>query len=478
MSVKNKAVKGVMWNTIERFSSQGIQFVLTIVIARLLSPSDYGLIAMLSIFMAIAQTMIDSGLYNALIQKQDRTETDYNTMFYFNFVVSAIIYLLLFVSAPLIASFYEQPLLVKIIRVYCLVLVTNSLGVIQVARLTIALDFKKQMIATLSSVVVGGGLGLGMAYSGFGVWTLVFQNLIGNLTWVFVLWYYTRWRPGWEFSWTSFRSLFSFGSRLLIASMLNTLYTNMYSLVIGKYFNASTLGYFNRSYTLGQFPVQNFGNVVQKVLYPIQCKYQNDNDKFNQIFITYLRLSGFILFPLMIGLAVLSAPIITLLLTDKWLPAASLFQILCLAFMWFPTMQANVSVLDAKGRSDYHMRSEIIKKIIAVIVLLLTLPWGIKMVCCGLLFYSLIDILVVIAYSRKLTGIGYKSQMHILAPSFLASICMGSIVYLVTLHISSVNGKLVVGIISGALFYILTTWLLKFQEYKFLCSLWQKGLKI
>ncbi|MDO4165402.1 MAG: lipopolysaccharide biosynthesis protein, partial [Bacteroides sp.] len=350
MSVKNKAVKGVMWNTIERFSSQGIQFVLTIVIARLLSPSDYGLIAMLSIFMAIAQTMIDSGLYNALIQKQDRTETDYNTMFYFNFVVSAIIYLLLFVSAPLIASFYEQPLLVKIIRVYCLVLVTNSLGVIQVARLTIALDFKKQMIATLSSVVVGGGLGLGMAYSGFGVWTLVFQNLIGNLTWVFVLWYYTRWRPGWEFSWTSFRSLFSFGSRLLIASMLNTLYTNMYSLVIGKYFNASTLGYFNRSYTLGQFPVQNFGNVVQKVLYPIQCKYQNDNDKFNQIFITYLRLSGFILFPLMIGLAVLSAPIITLLLTDKWLPAASLFQILCLAFMWFPTMQANVSVLDAKGR--------------------------------------------------------------------------------------------------------------------------------
>lgn len=474
MSIKNQAVKGVLWNAIERFSSQGIQFVLTILIARLLTPHDYGLIAMLGIFMAIAQTMVDSGFGNALIQKKNRTEADFNTMFYFNIAAAVFIYLLLFVSAPFISNFYDQPALVKVTRVFGLGLITSALGTIQMTRMMIALDFKKLAVAMLLSVVVGGSIGVWMAYHRYGVWALVFQNLIGNLTWTVILWYLAKWRPSWEFSITSFQSLFSFGSRLMFSNMLHTLYTNMYSLVVGKCFCVDTLGFFNRAYTLGQFPVQNFGNIVQKVLYPIQCRYQEDDDKFNKIFITYLRLSGFLLFPLMIGLAVLSTSVITLLLTEKWLPAASLLQVLCLAFMWFPIMQANVSVLDAKGRSDYHMQSEIIKKIVAILILFSTISFGIKAVCWGMLGYAAVDIIVVVAYSRKLTGIGYISQICILAPSLLLSICMGGIVYYAASWVFLAGAKLALGLICGVAFYVITTWLLKFQEYKLLNSFLRK----
>lgn len=474
MSIKNQAIRGVMWNAMERFSSQGLQFVLTIVIARLLSPSDYGLIAMLGIFMAIAQTIVDSGFGNALIQKKNRTKADYNTMFYFNIILAVIIYLLLFLSAPLISDFYNQPELVMVTRVFGLGLITSSLGTIQMTHLMINLDFKKLAIATLFSVIVGGTIGVWMAYNGYGVWTLVVQNLTGNLTWTIILWCTAKWRPSWEFSMASFRSLFSFGSRLLFSNLLHTFYTNMYSLVVGKCFNAATLGFFNRAFTLGQFPVQNFGNVVQKVLYPIQCNYQDDNDKFNQLFIAYLRISAFLLFPLMVGLAVLSTPIITLLLTEKWLSAAPLLQVLSLAFMWFPIMQANVSVLDARGRSDYHMQSEIIKKILAILILFSAIPFGIKAVCWSMLMYSVVDMIVVVSYSRRLTGIGYKAQIRVLAPSLLVSICVGGIVYVIISLVPSVVAKLALGMICGVTFYIFATWLLNFQEYKLIRSFLKK----
>jgi len=475
MSIKNQAAKGVMWNAIERFSSQGIQFVLTIVIARLLSPSDYGLVAMLGIFMAIAQTMVDSGFSNALIQKKNRTETDYNTMFYFNILAAIFIYFLLFVSAPFIADFYSQPALVNVTRVFGLGLITSSLGIIQMTRLMIALDFKKLAVATLLSVVVGGSIGVGMACHGYGVWTLVVQNLVGNFTWTLILWYSTQWRPAWAFSLSSFKSLFSFGSRLLFSNLLHTLYTNMYSLVVGKFFSVSTLGFFSRAYTLGQFPVQNFGNVIQKVLYPIQCRYQDDDDKFNKIFINYLQISAFLLFPLMIGLTVLSTPIITLLLTEKWLSAAPLLQVLSLAFMWLPIMQANVSVLDAKGRSDYHMQSEIIKKVLAVLILCVAIPFGIKAVCWSLLVYSVVDMIVVVGYSRRLTGIGYLAQARILASSLLLAICIGGIVYVIISFMSSALAKLILGIICGVVLYVFAIWLFDFQEYKLIRSFFKKN---
>lgn len=478
MSIKNQAAKGMMWNAIERFSSQGIQFVLTIIIARILSPDDYGLVAMLGVFMAIAQTIIDSGFSNALIQKKNRTEVDYSTMFYFNIVISILIYLLLFLSAPLIATFYNQPELVKIVRVFSITLIVNSLSIIQMTRFTIALNFKKLAMAALLSVIVSGSLGIWMAYQGYGVWTLVLQALFAKFVWTVTLWISAKWYPKWCFSWSSLRELYTFGSKLLLSNLLHTFYVNMYSLVVGKFFNASTLGYFNRAYTLSQFPVQNFGNIVQKVLYPIQCRYQDNDEKFNQIFILYLRISSFILFPLMIGFDILATPIITLLLTEKWLPAVPLLQIICLSMMWIPIMQANASVLDAKGRSDYHLKSEIIKKILAVFILFSTLPFGIKSVCWGLLVYSFIDMFVVIAYSRKLTPVGYRMQISVIAPSLILALSMGGIVHLVTYYIDFNVYKLLVGVGVGSVFYIVLAYLLRFSELRILISFIKKDEKI
>lgn len=477
MSIKNQAAKGVMWNTIERFSTQGMQFVLTIVIARILSPDDYGLVAMLGIFMAVAQTFVDSGFGNALIQKKNRTEVDYSTTFYFNIVISVFIYLLFFVSAPWISQFYNQPKLTLIARVYGILIILNSLASIQMTRLTIALDFRKIAFASLLSVSVGGSIGIWMAYQGYGVWALVWQALFGSLAWGGGLWILARWMPKFCFSWTSFRTLFSFGSKILFSSLLHTLYTNMYSLVVGKFFNASTLGYFNRAYTLGLFPAQNFANIIQKVTYPIQCRYQDDDERFNQIFVSYLRIAGFVLFPLMAGLAVLAEPVITLLLTEKWLPIVPLLQIICMSMMWLPMMQANVSVLDAKGRSDYHLRSEIIKKILAVFILLSALPFGIEGVCLGMLVYSVTDLIVVIAYSRKLTSIGYRRQLKIFIPSLLLALAMGGIVWLATWYIASPAGKLIIGGVSGVLFYGILAYLFKFQELKMITSFFKKGEK-
>lgn len=474
MSIKNQAIKGMMWNFIERFSTQGVQFVLTIVIARILSPDDYGLVAMLTIFMAIAQTLMDSGFGNALIQKKNRTEVDYSTTFYFNIVVSIFIYLLLFVSAPWIADFYNQPKLTMIARVYGILIVFNSLTAVQMTRLTIALDFRKLAFASLLSVSVGGGIGIFMAYQGYGVWALVFQALFGSLAWGVGLWLLARWVPQWRFSMKSFQTLFSFGSKILFSSLLHTFYTHMYSLVVGKFFNASALGYFNRAYTLGMFPAQTFSNIVLKVIYPIQCSYQDNNEKFDRIFISYLRISGFVLFPLMMGFVVLANPVITLLLTERWLPIVPLLQIICISMMWLPMMQANVAVLDAKGRSDYHLKAELVKKILAVLILLSTLPFGIKSVCVGLIIYSITDLLVVIAYSRRLTSVGYTAQLRILAPSLFLAFCMGGIVWLATCYIGSSAVKLIVGGVSGLTFYCILAYLFKFQELKLVLSFFRK----
>lgn len=471
MSLKSQAAKGVMWNAIERFSTQGIQFVLTIVIARILSPDDYGLVAMLGIFMAIAQTLVDSGFGNALIQKKDRSEKDYSTTFYFNIIVSGFIYLLLFILAPWIASFYDQPQLIPITRIFGLMLIINSFSIVQQARLTVVLDFKKQALASLLSVLFGGSVGVWMAYNGFGVWTLVCQGLLSALSRSFFLWLYAGWTPRWIFSWDSFKGLFSFGSKIMLSAMLHTIYTNMYSLVIGKVFSAVELGYFNRAYTLGQFPVQNFSNIVFRVVYPIQCRYQDDKEKFDYVFVTYLRLSCFFVFPIMMSIAILSHPLISLLLTDKWLPAVPFLQIICIAQMWDPVMRINSSALDAKGRSDYRLYSEVIKKIVAFSILFLSIPFGIKIMCIGLVIYSFADMAIIIGYSRKVTGIGYIKHIRHIFPFVLLSICMSGVIWAVTTLISSLLFKILIGAFAGGLFYCICAYFFGFTEWNMLYSL-------
>ena len=470
MSVKQQATTSVFWSAVERFSVQGIQFLLSIIIARLLLPTDYGLIAMLSIFMAIAQTFIDSGFANALIQKKDRTEVDYSTVFYFNIVISAIIYLLLYAAAPSIAGFYNEDALVSITRVVGITLIVNSFGIVQQAKMTVNLDFKRLAIASLLSVIISGIVGVTLAYMDFGAWALVYQSLLNNLLRVIFVWIFSGWKPMLCFSKESFKGLFSFGSKLLASSLLHTIYTNLYTLIIGKKFSAGDLGFYNRAFTLAQFPSTNLTNVIVRAVYPIQCRLQDDAEQLNSIFLKYLRMACFLIFPVMIGFCALAEPLVRLLLTDKWLPAVPLLQIMCIAFMWDPIMKINHNMLNVKGRSDYFLYAEILKKIIAFTILFSTVPYGVKIMCIGLILYAMADMLIISFYVWKVTRISLSTQMKVLLPVILFSFSLGGVMYACTLLPFPPIGMVLIGGCLGGIYYIGGAYCLKLKEISMLYS--------
>lgn len=464
-SLKHQALKGVMWSAVERFSVQGIQFILTIVIARLVLPSDYGLIAMLSIFLAIAQVFVDSGFSNALIQKKDRTETDFSTVFYFNILISIIIYILLYISAPYIATFYREPELSPVTRWMGLNIIISGFSIVQRAKLTINVDFKRQAKASLTAVLVSGIIGVILAYKGWGVWALVIQTLSNSLLNTVLLWIFTKWVPKWIFSRKSFNTLFSFGSKLLLSGLLHTIYINLYSLVIGRRYTSMDVGFYNRAYQFANFPSINIVGIINRVIYPIQCEMQDDNERLKTSFIKYLRMSCFIIFPLMMILAVLSKPFILLLLTDKWLPAAELLSILCLAYMWYPVMVINNQILNVKGRSDYFLYAEILKKVIAIAILLITLPFGVRTLCWGIVVYNFFDMAIILYYSKKVIFVKYWEQIRNVIPLLIISLLTGSIVYVsIQFFEGNLLGQLTIGSIIGLLVYILFCLIFRIRE--------------
>lgn len=468
---QNKAIKGVFWSAIERFSVQGIQFILSIIIARLVMPSEYGLIAMLTIFLAIAQCFIDSGFGNALIQKQNRTETDYATVFYFNIVVALVFYFILYISAPYIALFYKEPQLNAITKWVGLNIVLMSFSIVQRAKLTINLDFKTQAQASLSAVIISGAIAIYLAYHNYGVWALVVQSLLNNFLNTFILALRTKWIPKLVFSKGSFKGLFSFGSKLMLSGLLHTIYLNLYSLVIGRFYSSSNVGFYNRSYTIAQYPSSNIVSVISRAIYPIQCAEQNDTDKLSNSFHKYLRMECYIIFPLMIGLAALSEPLIQILLTERWLPAAPLLAILSIAYMWYPVMVLNNQILNVKGRSDYFLQAEIIKKIIAFAILFITLPFGMKILCLGVILYNIMDMAIIIFYAKKVIKTSYFKQIKELVPIFVLSVTMGIIVYFITLLFNNNHFlALIIGFLIGAIYYCSISKIFKFQEFQILLS--------
>ena len=363
-SLKQKTVTGIIWSTLERFSVQGIQFLVMIIMARMLTPDDYGLVGMLAVFIAVSQSLIDSGFSQALIRKQDRTETDNSTVFYFNIVVGFLLYGILFVAAPLIADFYNEPQLTAITRVIGLSVLFNSFVVVQRALLTIKIDFKTQAKAATAAAVISGIVGIWMAYSGYGVWAIVAQQLINLGINALALWILTSWRPRCTYSWQSFHQLFGFGSKLLASGLIDTIYQNIYLIIIGKLFSASDLGYYTRAHQFTDFPSSNLTGIIQRVTYPVLCSIQNEDERLANVYRRFLRISAFVIFPLMMGLAAVAKPLILILLKEQWLFTASLLSIICFQMMWYPVHAINLNLLKVKGRSDLFLKLEIYKKII------------------------------------------------------------------------------------------------------------------
>lgn len=465
-SLKERTVKGVFWSCVERFSVQGIQFLVMIIMARLLTPKDYGLVGMVTIFIAVAQSLVDSGFSQALIRKQNRTETDNSTVFYFNIVVGILLYFILFAIAPWVADFYASPELTTLMRVVCLNVIFNSLVVVQRALFTVNIDFKTQAKASLTAAIVSGVIGISMAYSGFNYWSIVAQQLVNLGLNTLLLWIFARWRPQWIYSWSSFRELFSFGSKLLASGLLEVIYRNMYLLVIGKVFTASSLGYYTRANQFAEFPSSNLTSIMQRVTYPILCQIQNDDERLALIYRRFLRLSAFLIFPLLVGLSSVAKPFVLLLLKEQWLFAATLLQIICFAMMWYPIHAINLNLLQVKGRSDLFLKLEIIKKFIAVIVLCITVPMGLIAMCIGQIFSSILCLIINTHYTGELIQIGFLQQMQDLLPTLLLSLTMWAVVYFTTTLCSDSLLQLVVGVLAGVIYYLSLAFFFRFPELK------------
>lgn len=455
----------------ERFSVQGIQFLVMIIMARLLTPKDYGLVGMVAIFIAVSQSLVDSGFSQALIRKQNRTETDNSTVFYFNIVVGALLYFILFAIAPWVADFYDSPELTALMRVVCLSVVFNSFVVVQRALLTVNIDFKTQAKASLTAAIVSGIVGISMAYSGFSYWSIVAQQLVNLGLNTLLLWIFARWRPRLIYSWNSFRELFTFGSKLMASGLLDVIYRNMYLLVIGKVFTASSLGYYTRAHQFAEFPSSNLTGIIQRVTYPVLCQIQNDDERLALIYRRFLRVSAFLIFPLLVGLSAVAEPFILLLLKEQWLFASTLLQIICFGMMWYPIHAINLNLLQVKGRSDLFLRLEIIKKILAVIILCITVPMGLIAMCVGQIFSSIICLIINTHYTGKLIQVGFLRQMQDLLPILLLSLTMCWGVYFTISFLTGSLLQLITGICVGVIYYIVLAFLFRFPELKELLSI-------
>lgn len=469
--LKDKTVKGVFWSAVDRFSAQGIQFVFSILIARLLLPEDYGVIAMLNIFLAVSQTFIDSGFGTALIRKNDRTETDFSTVFYFNIVVAVAFYLVLYFAAPAIAKFYETPLLESVTKIVALNLIISSLSGIHNAKLSINIDFKSRAKISIISTFITGAVGLWMAYAGYGVWALVVQNLCSSVIRTVMLWIIVKWCPSLIFSWKSFKELFSFGSKLLASGLLDTLYNNIYTLIIGKVFSPATLGVYSKANTLAQFPSSNITSVLQSVTFPVLSTIQNEEDRLANVYRRFLKLSAFVIFPMMTGLSAVADPFIRLVLTDKWEGVIYLLQIICFQLMWYPIHAINLNILQVKGRSDYFLKLEIFKKVQGVLILCITVPMGIVAMCYGSVISSLISLIWNTYYTNKLIGYGYWAQMRDLLPILIHSLIMWALVLLIVNLMPTLWLKLIIGVLTGMIYYIAGAYIMKFPEMNELLSI-------
>ena len=459
-SLKKKTAKGVIWSAVERFSTQGIQFVFGIVLARLLTPADYGVIAMLTIFLAVSQTFIDSGFSNAIIRKIDRTEEDMSTMFFFNIGMSLVCYAVIFLIAPFVASFYNMPELTLILRVLAIKNIIQAFNVVQTTKLTIKIDFKKQAKISMCCAIFSGIVGIVFAYMGYGVWALVIQALLGTLLISILYWVIVRWRSTCLFSKKSFQYMFSFGSKLLISGILDTIYNNIYPLVIGKFYTPAQLGSYSKAEHFAQFPSLNIMRILQRVSYPVLSSLQNEPERLRSNYLKFLNYSAIIIFPLMMGLLALSKPMTLLLLTDRWEDMIFLLQLLCIALMWYPVHAINLNMLQVLGRSDLFLKLEIIKKITGIVILIATLPFGIIPLCIGKIVDSIVSLVINTYYSGKFMNAGLIVQMKFLFPTFLNSIVMAAAILGVNFLLPQSNYALHIGVgfIVGMSYYVMTNY--------------------
>lgn len=474
---KMTVISNLVWRFAERCGAQLVSFIVSIVLARILVPEDYGTIALVTVFTAILQVFVDSGLGTALIQKKDADEIDFSSVFYFNFVVCLILYLGMFAAAPFIADFYGDVTLVPVIRILSLTIVISGVKGIQQAYVSRNMLFKRFFFSTIGGTIFSAVLGIAMAYAGFGIWALVAQQLSNTFIDTLILWITVRWRPTKSFSWTRLKYLLSFGWKLLVSSLLDTAYNNLRNLIIGKMYSSSDLAFYNQGDKFPKVIVTNINASIDSVLLPTMSSAQDDKERVKQMTRRAIKTSTYVMAPLMMGLAFCAEPIVSLVLTDKWLPCVPFLRIFCITYMFWPVHTANLNAINAMGRSDWFLRLEIIKKIMGMTILLSTMWFGVMAMAYSLLLSSVLSQIINSWPNRKLLGYGYLEQVRDFAPGILLAVVMGICVYFIDfLHLPTIV-TLLIQFIAGAALYIGVSAVLKLEEFEYLLGMVKSFLK-
>ena len=453
-SLKKKTIKGVAWTSLNKVLNLGFGFVIGVILARLLSPSDYGLLAMIAVFNAIAFAFLDSGFGNALIRKPNLTEDDNTTAFFFNLVAGVVLFGIIWVIAPWVSAFYDKPILTPLLRAEGSLLIVSSFKIVQNTQLTRALNFKAKMIIRVVSNILGGASGIISAYCGLGVWALVVMHVADAIISLILLWIISPWRPRGRWNKQSFNYLWGYGSKLLASGLLDTIYGNIYPIIIGKFYSAADLGQYSRAQGYAAMPSQSLTGVIQQVTFPVLSQIQDDDQRLAGSYRRMLRFTVFIVFPIMIGMAVLAHPLVIALVTDKWAQCVPYLQIICFSSMWYPVHAINLNLLQVKGRSDLFLRLEIIKKAMITVVVIVCVPFGIIGICCGSVFTSLACLAINTYYTGKLINVGFVRQMMDMTPTLLTSLAMGAVVFFAVMPFDGDVVKLAVGIPLGMVIYL------------------------
>lgn len=465
MSLKKQALAGVFWTSLQLLGTQGIGLVVSLILARLLLPAEFGLIAMLGIFIGIGATLIGGGLTQSLIRSENLDEEDYSTVFYFNLVGSVAVYALTFLAAPYIAAFYNQELLTSVVRVYSITFIINAFGAIQLTRLTKTLDFKTQTKVAVPSLILGSAVGIGLAYNGYGVWSLVWSGIVQAAASTIQLWLWAKWRPLWVFNSQKFKLHFNYGVKLMFSGILDTLFTNAYIIIIGKFFAPAQVGFYSRADTTALLPVGIINAIVTKVTFPLFSSIQNEEERLKIVYKKIMQMVVFLVAPALMLLAALAEPLFRFLFTEKWLPAVPYFQILCFTGILLPIHGYNLQILVVKGRSDLFLKLEIYKKIGIALVILISFQYGIYGLLYGGLLLSIIGFFVNTHYSGKYLNYTAWQQTKDLLPIIILSIGMGMAVYGLDyfLKINVVNDffRLSIGGITGVTLYFIVNYIFK-----------------
>ena len=472
-NLKNKTLTNMAWRFAERVGAQGVKFIVSLVLARLLMPEDYGNIALIAVVITLLNVFVDSGLGNALIQKKDADDLDFSTVFYFNCLLCIVLYTLTFFTAPFIAKFYKDETLTSVIRVLSFTIVISGVKNVQQAYVSKQLIFKKFFFATLIGTIGAAILGILMAYKGFGIWALVGQQLFNITIDTIVLWIIVKWRPKKQFSFIRLKELFSYGIKLLIASLVSTLYKEIRQLIIGKVYSSSDLAYYNRGLEFPKFISSNINNSIDSVLLPVLSIEQNDTNRVKMMVRRSITISSFLMWPFMFGLAATGKTLIPLLLTEKWNYAVPFLYFFCFTEGFLPITTANLNAIKALGRSDYIMRMEIIKKCIGLVLVCVSIPFGVYAIAASSVVYTIIAVYINAFPNKKLLNYSLNEMLKDIFPSFGMALLMFIPVYLLNYLQVFAIFRLILQIITGIGVYYILAKIFKNESLQYIVSIFK-----